>query len=69
VVTNLESGGLKNKQNVIDEPKDKRMIMELCAYLRISRRGYYAYRKRKNNDPNEELKLQIKAIYKQSDKQ
>jgi len=59
---------LKSKHNVIDELKDKRTIKELCAYLRISRSGYYAYRKRKANDPNETLKLQIRAIYEQRDK-
>ncbi|WP_256761490.1 hypothetical protein [Cohnella sp. WQ 127256] len=54
---------MKSKHNVIDELKDKQGIKGLCAYLGISRRGYYAYLKRKVNNPDEELKLKIKTIY------
>jgi putative transposase len=68
VVTNLESGGLKSKHTVIDELKDKQGIKGLCVYLGISRSGYYAYLKRKVNDPDDDLKLKIKAIYEQRDK-
>ncbi|MFC0392552.1 IS3 family transposase [Paenibacillus mendelii] len=59
---------MKNKHNVIDELKPKRTVKELCVYLGISRSGYYAYLKRKDNDPDAELKLKIRAIYEQRDK-
>jgi transposase InsO family protein len=68
VVTNLESGGLQDRYIVIDELKHKQTIKELCDYLGISRSGYYAYLKRKDNDPDEDLKHKIKAIYEQRDK-
>lgn len=59
---------MKSKHTVIDELKPKRTVRELCGYLGISRSGYYAYLKRKDNDPDEELKLKIRAIYEQRDK-
>jgi len=68
VVTNLESGGLKSKHKVIDELKHKQSVQGLCAYLGISRSGYYAYVKRKFYYPNEDLKHKIKAIYEQRNK-
>jgi putative transposase len=68
VVTNLESGGLKSKHLVIDELRHKQSVQRLCAYLGISRSGYYAYVKRAASDPNEELKCKIKGIYEQRNK-
>lgn len=68
MVTNLESGGLRNRHLVIDELKHKQSVKELCAYLGISRSGYYAYLKRKDNDPDTDLKLKIRTIYKQRNK-
>jgi transposase InsO family protein len=68
VVTNLESGGLQDRHIVIHELKHKQTIKELCVYLGISRSGYYAYLKRKDRDPDNDLKQKIKAIYLQRDK-
>lgn len=68
MVTNLKSGGLQNKHIVVDELKGKRSIKELCAYLGVRRSGYYAYAKRKSDDPDGKLKLKIKAIYEQRNK-
>ncbi len=68
MVTNLESGGLLNKYVVIDELKHKQTIKELCRYLGVNRSGYYAYLKRKDKNPDEDLKLKIKAIYEEREK-
>ncbi|OUQ86272.1 transposase [Brevibacillus brevis] len=68
MVTNLESGGLQNKHIVVDELRDKRSVQELCAYLGISRSGYYAYVKRKDVDRDEHLKRKIRSIYEERDK-
>jgi putative transposase len=68
VVTYLDSGGLQDRYIVIDELKYKQTIKELCVYLGTSRSGYYAYLKRKDSDPDEDLKFKIKAIYEQRDK-
>ncbi|MEK4105574.1 transposase [Paenibacillus sp. FSL R10-2791] len=59
---------MKSKHTIIDELKPKRTVKELCGYLGISRSGSYAYLKRKDNDPEEELKLKIRSIYEQRDK-
>lgn len=64
-VTNLESGGLKERYIVIEEIKHKQTIRELYRYLRVSRSGYYAYLKRKDKDTDEDFKCKIKAIYEQ----
>lgn len=48
--------------------KGRRSIKELCAYLGISRSGYYAYRKRKWDDPDSNLKHKIRVIYEQRNK-
>jgi len=68
VVTNLESGGVRDKYWVIDELKHKQTVKELCGYLGVNKSGYYAYLKRKDKHPDEELKRKIKAIYEQRDK-
>jgi putative transposase len=68
VVINLESGGLQGRHSVIDELKDTQSIRGLCAYMGISRSGYYAYVKRSKEDRDGELKLKIKAIYDQRNK-
>lgn len=68
MVTNLESGGLQNRHLIVDKLKDKRSVKELCSYLGISRSGYYAYLKRKTNDPDRDLTLKILAIYEQRKK-
>nr|WP_242466605.1 IS3 family transposase [Brevibacillus brevis] len=48
--------------------KHKQSIKSLCAYLRISRSGYYAYCKRKNYDPSLDLRMKIMDIYMQRNK-
>jgi putative transposase len=68
VVTNLESGGLQVRYIVIDELKHRQSVKGLCEYLEINRSSYYAYMKRIDNDPDEDLKLKIIAIYEQRDK-
>lgn len=60
--------GWKNRCIVVDELKGKRCIKELCAYLGISRSGYYAYVKRKMDDSDIELKRMIQAIYEKRNK-
>ncbi|WP_158265733.1 IS3 family transposase [Brevibacillus porteri] len=59
---------MENKHIVVDELRDKRSVQELCAYLEISRSGYYAYVKRKGNDRDEHLKHKIRSIYEERDK-
>ncbi|UFJ39685.1 IS3 family transposase [Brevibacillus humidisoli] len=59
---------MQNRHLVVDELKDKQSVKELCAYLRISRSGYYAYLKRKTKNPDGELKRRIMAIYEQRNK-
>ncbi|MDC0765329.1 IS3 family transposase [Brevibacillus sp. AG] len=59
---------MQNKHIVVDELRDKRSVQELCAYLGISRSGYYAYVKRKDDDRDEHLKRKIRSIYEERDK-
>ncbi|MEK3868323.1 IS3 family transposase [Paenibacillus sp. FSL H7-0716] len=59
---------MKDRYVVIDELKHKQTVKELCGYLGVHRSGYYAYLKRKEKDPDQELKRKIKAIYEQRDK-
>ena len=68
MVANLESGGARNRYIVVDELKGERSVKELCTYLGISRSGYYDYLKRKDNDPDYELKHKILVIYEQRNK-
>lgn len=59
---------MQNRYVVIDELKHKQTVKELCAYLGICRSGYYAYMKRKDKHPDEDLKLKIITIYEERDK-
>lgn len=59
---------MKDRYVVIDELKHKQTVKELCGYLGVHRSGYYAYLKRKDKDPDQELKRKIKAIYEQREK-
>ncbi|RAV07647.1 IS3 family transposase [Paenibacillus contaminans] len=68
MVTNLESGGLQDRHHVVDALKEKQNVKALCAYLGISRSGYYAYLKRTAEDADGELKRKILAIYEQRNK-
>lgn len=63
MATNLESGGLQSRYLVVEELKQKQSVKQLCGYLGISRSGYYAYLRRKENDPTESLKAKIQTIY------
>lgn len=68
MVANLESGGLQDRYVVINQLKHTQTVKELCTYLRVCRSGYYAYLKRKDKDPDADLKRKIKAIYEERDK-
>lgn len=68
MVANLESGRLQDRYVVINQLKHKQTVKELCTYLRVCRSGYYAYLKRKDKDPDADLKCKIKAIYEERDK-
>ncbi len=46
----------------------KYRLEELCAYLEVSRSGCYAHLKRKDSDPDQELKQRIRTIYEQRNK-
>ncbi|MDQ0873948.1 putative transposase [Paenibacillus sp. V4I3] len=48
--------------------KNRQSIKGLCQYLGISRSGYYSYLKRSNHDPDEDLKLQLTAIFERRNK-
>lgn len=53
---------------MIDEIRGTFALKELCAYLKVSRSGYYRYLKRRNHDPDKVMKEQIQTIYEQRNK-
>jgi putative transposase len=63
VVGDLESGGVKEKWKVIEVLNTQYSISDLCKVLGVSRSGYYRDRKRQEQDPDQELKSCIQAIY------
>jgi putative transposase len=69
VVSNLESGGVQTKYQVVEALKESHSIPELCRFLGCSRSGYYKYLKRREHDPDQELKARIQTIYFERKKQ
>ncbi|WP_109691468.1 IS3 family transposase [Tumebacillus permanentifrigoris] len=63
MVRNLESGGVQTKQQVVEALKDLYPVTILCKLLQLSRSGYYKFLKRKEQEPDHELKDCIQAIY------
>jgi putative transposase len=68
VVGDLESGGVQEKWQVINALKNQYPISELCSFLEVSRSGYYRDLKRQEQDPDQELKRCILAIYHKREK-
>jgi putative transposase len=63
VVGYLESGGVKTKQQVVENLKERYPVTKLCRFLRISRSGYYAYFRRKGTNKDKEIKELIQTVY------
>lgn len=63
MVSNLESGGVQEKRQVVEALREQFTVKQLCKYLQLSRSGYYQYLKRQSEDPDKELKERIQAIY------
>lgn len=63
MVSNLESGGVQEKRQVVEALREQFTVKQLCEYLQLSRSGYYQYLKRQSEDPDKELKERIQAIY------
>lgn len=56
------------KYKVIEHFKDNYKIYHMCCFLGVSRSGYYAYLKRKNNvDPDEYLGMMIQKCQEETD--
>uniref|UniRef100_UPI001C3F359D IS3 family transposase n=1 Tax=Brevibacillus dissolubilis TaxID=1844116 RepID=UPI001C3F359D len=63
------SGGVQEKQLVVDALKEQIPIVELCRFLGISRSGYYQYVRRQKVIRDQELSARIQAIYLKRHKQ
>lgn len=63
----IESEGLKSKYKVIDELKHKRTDKETMCLSGNQPKWLLKYLKRKDYDPDEELKLKIRSIFEQRD--
>jgi putative transposase len=63
VVSDLESGGVQEKGQVINALREQYTVKELCLFLKVSRSGYYKELKRQKRDPDQALKACIQAIY------
>jgi len=68
VFANLETGGTNGKYRIIKAAAGHYPIVELCNTLNVSRSSYYAYLRRKDVDPDADLKEKILAIYEQRKK-
>ncbi|WP_405082215.1 IS3 family transposase [Paenibacillus chitinolyticus] len=54
---------MKRKYEVIEQAAGTGTVTELCRLLGVSRSGFYAYKKRKEQDRDKPLKDLIQAIY------
>lgn len=61
---NLDAGGKKERFTLIEQAVGLGEIAELCQLFGVSRSGYYAYLKRKQNDRDAEAKQHIRKVYK-----
>ena len=59
---------MNGKYKIVEEAAKEYSVVELCKLLKVSRSGYYEYLKRKDIDPDSDLKMKIRAIYEQRDK-
>ncbi|MCL9661414.1 IS3 family transposase [Paenibacillus hunanensis] len=60
---NLDAGGKEQRFKLIEQAADIGQVVEYCQLLGVSRSGYYAYLKRKNNDPDADAKRLICTVY------
>lgn len=67
MVRNYEEGGVQIKYQLVNELRDRYSVQALCKELGISRSGFYAYLKRKNNNKDETAKQLILSLYKKYD--
>ncbi|WP_103111007.1 IS3 family transposase [Brevibacillus reuszeri] len=67
MVRNYEEGGVQIKYQLVNELRDRYSVQALCKELGISRSGFYAYLKRKNNKKDETAKQLILSLYKKYD--
>jgi transposase InsO family protein len=63
VLGNLDAGGTKTKYKIICEAAESNTVTDLCKLFGVSRSGYYAFVKRKVNDPDEFFKTLIMKVY------
>ncbi|MEK5645698.1 MULTISPECIES: IS3 family transposase [Paenibacillus] len=61
---NLDTGGKEQCFKLIEQAADIGQVAEYCQLLGVSRSGYYAYLKRKNNDRDAEAKRLVRTVYK-----
>ncbi|WP_405081473.1 IS3 family transposase [Paenibacillus chitinolyticus] len=54
---------MKRKYEVVEQAAGTGTVTELCRLLGVSRSGFYAYKKRKEQDRDKPLKDLIQAIY------
>jgi len=59
---------VNGKYRIIEAAAEQYPIVELCSMLNVSRSSYYAYLRRKDVDPDADLKEKILAIYDQRKK-
>jgi putative transposase len=63
VVSNLESGGVHAKREVVAALKEQYPVTALCNFLQLSRSGYYQSLRQQKVDSDEVLRACIQAIY------
>lgn len=60
---NLDAGGVQEKYKAIVKLTEWYPVAELCKLFRVSRSGFYAYRKRSSQDKDRVIKEFIQKIY------
>lgn len=63
MVSNLESGGVHAKREVVAALKEQYPVTALCNFLQLSRSGYYQSLRQQKVDSDEVLRACIQAIY------
>ncbi|WP_162162993.1 IS3 family transposase [Gorillibacterium massiliense] len=63
MVGHYEGGGVPEKYRLVDELRESFNVTELCKEVGISRSGYYAYVRRKDEDKDATSRQQVRATY------
>jgi putative transposase len=67
VPENLDAGSAKTKDRFIEKEAEPYTVTRLCKFLGVSRSGYSAFLKRKDNDPDESIMTLTMKVYTKHD--